>query len=58
MNFSLAGHIVIGLEIIVALWLAKRFFRSELKKITIEFNGNGKKGELNGKQSDDKPVGH
>ena len=36
------GHILLGIEVLAGLWLSHRSIAGKIKKVTVEFNGNGK----------------
>ncbi len=37
---TMLGHIILGVEGIVILWLLKRFIRRQITRVVIEFNGD------------------
>ncbi len=36
------GHVILGAEILAAVWLSHRRLTQKLTRITLEFNGNNK----------------
>lgn len=51
MNPAMVGHIIIGLEVLLGLWLLDKRVTKHIKKITLEFNGKDKHENGQGSQS-------